>query len=250
MTVKTKAPRRVNHDEHEQHEHKHDLQEIHEDVPPDFYDTSVKSNLIQRYWHGRRFKEVARLATKVDGRLLDVGCDGGTLTEKVAARARPERVVGVDISAKSLAYTITRRPQFDLAVGDAEELPFAEASFAAIFCSEVIEHLVNPERMLSEVRRCLAPTGYAVVMVPTETPLFKLLWFCWTKFAKGKVWEHSHVQDFGGKSLDRLVKSAGFRVLQDKRFLGGMVRALKIAPASPVPSQIPVPAGRSESYLP
>jgi len=68
------------------------------------------------------------------------------------------------------------------------------------------------------------------VMVPAETPLFKLLWFCWTKFAKGKVWEHSHVQDFGGKSLDRIVKNAGFRVLQDKRFLGGMVRALKIAP--------------------
>jgi ubiquinone/menaquinone biosynthesis C-methylase UbiE len=228
MTVETRAPRRVNHDDHE---HKHDLQEIHEDVPPDFYDTSVKSNLIQRYWHGRRFKEVARLATKVDGCLLDVGCDGGTLTQKVAVRAQPERVVGVDISAKSLAYTITMRPQFDLAVGDAEELPFGDATFAAIFCSEVIEHLVNPERMLSEVRRCLAPAGYAVVMVPTETPLFKLLWFCWTKFAKGKVWEHSHVQDFGGKSLDRIVKSTGFRVLQDKRFLGGMVRALKIAPA-------------------
>lgn len=60
----------------------------------------------------------------------------------------------------------------------------------------------------------------------------------------------SEVQDFGGKSLDRIVKSAGFRVLQDKRFLGGMVRALKIAPASPAPSQIPAPAVRSESYLP
>jgi 2-polyprenyl-3-methyl-5-hydroxy-6-metoxy-1,4-benzoquinol methylase len=108
MTIDTRAPAQKRHDEHEKHEHKHDLQEIHEDVPADFYDTSVKDNLIQRYWHGRRFKEVAKLATKVDGRLLDVGCDGGTLTEKVAMRAWPERVVGVDISAKSLSFTIAR----------------------------------------------------------------------------------------------------------------------------------------------
>jgi len=216
---------------HAHHDHRHDLKEIHEDVPADFYDTSVKNNLIQKYWHGRRFREVAKLATKVDGRLLDVGCDGGTLTEKVAGRARPERVVGVDISAKSLAYTITRRPQFDVAVGDAEDLPFRDGTFEAIFCSEVMEHLENPDKMLSEVRRCLTPGGYAVVMVPAETPLFKVLWFFWTKFGKGKVWDHAHVQDFGGKSLDQIVQRAGFRVVKDRRFLLGMIRALKLTPA-------------------
>jgi len=220
------------HEGHGHHDaHRHELKEIHEDVPPDFYDTSVRNNLIQRYWHGRRFAEVAKLATKVNGKLLDVGCDGGTLTEKVAARARPQSVVGLDISAKSLAYTITKRPQFNLVVGDAEELPFPDSTFEAIFCSEVMEHLVSPEKMLSEVRRCLTPTGYAVVMVPAETKLFKVLWFFWTKFGKGKVWDHAHVQDFGGKALDEIVKSAGLRVVKDKRFLGGMVRALKVVSA-------------------
>jgi len=235
MTMKTRDHEKTIEKGHQGHvhhdDHRHELKEIHEDVPPDFYDTSVKNNLIQRYWHGRRFQEVAKLATKVNGTLLDVGCDGGTLTEKVAARARPERVVGLDISAKSLAYTITKRPQFDLIVGDAEELPFPDSTFEAIFCSEVMEHLVSPEKMLSEVKRCLTPTGYAVVMVPAETKLFKVLWFFWTKFGKGKVWDHAHVQDFGGRALDKIVGRAGFRVIKDKRFLGGMVRALKVVPA-------------------
>jgi hypothetical protein len=73
----------------------------------------------------------------------------------------------------------------------------------------------------------LTPTGYAVVMVPAETPLFKFLRFIWAKFGKGKVWDHDQVQDLVGKSLDRSVKSAGFRVLQDKRFLGRKVSASK-----------------------
>ena len=233
MTIepKTTKPAKDPHADHG-HDQRHELMDIHEDVPPDFYDTSVKNNLIQRYWHGRRFQEVAKLATKVNGRLLDVGCAGGTLTEKVAKRARPERVVGVDISVKSVAYSLTKRPQFDVTVGDAEELPFQDATFEAIFCSEVMEHLTSPDKMLSEVRRCLTPTGYAVVMVPAETPLFKFLWFFWTKYGKGKVWDHAHVQDFGGKSLDKIVKRAGFRVVQDKRFLLGMIRALKIVPAA------------------
>jgi len=145
----------------------------------------------------------------------------------------------VDISVKSLAYNLTKRPQFDVAVGDAEELPFRDATFDAIFCSEVMEHIEEPEKMLAEVKRCLAPKGYAVVMVPAETPLFKFLWFFWTKFGKGKVWDHAHVQDFGGKSLDRVVKNAGFRVLKDKRFLMGMIRAIKIVPEAESPATTP-----------
>jgi ubiquinone/menaquinone biosynthesis C-methylase UbiE len=221
-----------NHHDHDQ-AHKHDLKEIHEDVPPDFYDTSIKKNLIQRYWHGRRFQEVAKLATKVDGRLLDIGCDGGTLTERVAARAKPERVIGLDISVESLRYQQSKRPQFEVALGDAEELPFRDGSFQAVFCSEVMEHLTSPEKMLSEVNRCLSPKGYAVVMVPAETALFKVLWFFWTKFGKGKVWDHAHVQDFGGTALDEVIRRAGFRVVKDKRFLLGMVRAVKVVPLRP-----------------
>jgi len=217
--------------EHHHDDHKHALQDIHEDVPPDFYDTSVKRNPIQRYWHARRAQELARLASPVDGLMLDVGCDGGTLTEKVAGRAKPARVVGVDISAKALEYTMSKRPQFDLAVGDAEELPFRDDVFQAIFCSEVMEHLLSPDKMLSEVNRCLRPGGYAVVMVPAETRLFKVLWYFWTKLGPGKVWDHAHVQDFGGRALDRVVEQAGFRIIKDKRFLLGMVRALKLTAA-------------------
>ena len=206
------------------------LKEIHEDVPPDYYDTSIKTNLIQRVYHGRRFRAISSMVTKVDGPVLDIGCDGGTLLEKMAARAKSPQVVAIDVAHEAVEYTKNTRPDFAVMVGDAERLPFADGAFAAIFASEVLEHIHHPEHLFAEVKRCLREGGYGIVAVPAETPLFKLLWFLWTRFGKGRVWNHAHVQDFGRGHLDKVVKDAGFRITRDKRFLLGMLRAVKITP--------------------
>ena len=68
------------------------LKEIHEDVPPDYYDTGLKSNLVQRIYHSRRFNKVCSMVSKANGSILDIGCDGGTLLEKVAERAGAKTV--------------------------------------------------------------------------------------------------------------------------------------------------------------
>ncbi len=207
------------------------LKEIHEDVPPDYYDTSLRTNVIQRVYHGRRFAGICSMVSPVTGAILDIGCDGGTLLERVVERAKASRVVGIDLSGEAVAYTGAKRPDFDLLVGDAEDLPFHDSTFDAIFASEVLEHIHHPEKLFAEVRRCLKPAGYALVVVPRETPLFKFLWFFWTKFGKGRVWNHAHVQDFQKDSLDTLVTDAGFVVVDDRLFLAGMIRAVKISPA-------------------
>ena len=222
---------------HEHGHHDHDdgqkahLKEVHDDVPPDYYDTSMKTNLIQRFYHGRRFKKLCDLATKTDGALLDVGCDGGTLLERIADKAKPSTVVALDLSSEAVRYTLGKRPDFAGLVGDAEALPFRDDAFQAIFCSEVMEHIERPEHLFAEIKRCLATGGYAVVAVPHENALYKFLWFFWTRFGKGKVWRHAHVQDFTPASLDDLIATTGFRKVEDSYMLMRMIRAVKIAPA-------------------
>ncbi len=206
------------------------LKEIHEEVPPDFYDHSLKANPIQRVWHRRRFKWISGIATPIEGRVLDIGCNGATLTEIIAQKTGAREIVGVDIAHESVAYSKNKRPEFQLAVAHSEELPFRDGVFDMIFCSEVLEHVDHPERLLSEVRRCLKEDGYSIVEVPTETLFFKAIWFLWTRIGPGRAWHHAHVVDFRGDLLDRLVKEAGFKVLQRSVFLG-MLRAFKIAPA-------------------
>jgi SAM-dependent methyltransferase len=214
--------------------HDHDdhrsLKHIHEEVPPDYYDTSLKTNLIQRLYHNRRFDGICELVPKTAGTILDVGCDGGTLLERIAGKAQPSHVVALDLAADAVAYTIGKRPDFDGFVADGENLPFADGAFQAIFCSEVLEHVERPERLFAEFRRCLSPDGYAVVAVPRENPLFKFLWFFWTRFGKGKVWRHAHVQEFTMDSLDTLIRDSGFRKAKDKLLLFGMVRVVRIVP--------------------
>ncbi len=206
------------------------LKEIHEDVPPDFYDTSMKVNLIQRVWHGRRFRWITGLVSKVNGRVLDIGCDGGNLTEIVAAKTGAQEVVGIDISEEAVAYTKRKLSQFNFAVGHAEELPFRDAAFDMIFCSEVLEHVEHPERLLAEMKRCLKKDGYCIVEVPTENLIFKTIWFFWTRFGRGRAWHHAHVVDFRGDLLHRLVKEAGFQIVKESVFMG-MLRATTISPA-------------------
>jgi 2-polyprenyl-6-hydroxyphenyl methylase/3-demethylubiquinone-9 3-methyltransferase len=203
----------------------------HEDVPPDFYDSALRTNLIQRLWHKRRLQRIAALISKTNGRILDIGCDGITLTEAVAARAAAKEVVGIDILGKAVAYSKRKRPDFHLAIGHGEQLPFREAAFDVIVCLEVLEHVEHPDKLLSEMKRCLKMDGYALLMVPTETPLFRLLWFLWTRLGKGRVWRHAHVQEFRGELLDRLVSEAGFRVVENSVFMLGMLRAIKISSA-------------------
>ena len=205
------------------------LKEIHEEVPPDFYDRS-RVNIIQRIWHPRRFKWISGLATPVSGRMLDVGCDGATLTEVVAERCKPSEVIGIDIAHESVAYSKKKSPDFEFAVAHAEQLPFAEATFDMIFCSEVLEHIDHPEKMLGEVRRCLKQGACAIVEVPTETWFFKAVWSIWTRIGPGKAWHHAHVVDFKGDLLERIVKEAGFKIRRRSVFMG-MLRAFVITPA-------------------
>ena len=55
-------------------------------------------------------------------------------------------------------------------VGDGFRLPFADATFDAIFCESVIEHVPDPEAFLSAAGRALKPGGYWYLEVPFLQP--------------------------------------------------------------------------------
>jgi SAM-dependent methyltransferase len=105
-------------------------------------------------------------------RSLDLGCgDAGVFISHPQCK-------GTDLSVSlDLSFNAVRRcrdhhggsatPMY-FVVGDAQYLPFAEGVFDFVYCSEVLEHLVDPEKGLDEIRRVLEPEAEAVLTVPNE----------------------------------------------------------------------------------
>lgn len=203
------------------HDHQ-SLVGIHEDVPANHYDRGLKVNIFQKIWHNRRFSETSRIVKPVSGKILDVGCHGGTFTQVVLKRIGTKQIYGVDISHSAIEYIQKRIPYGHFQVASAEQLPFKTGTFDAVFCLEVLEHVDNPVRVVSEIRRVLKKGGYGVVLVPSESKLFKTIWFLWTLYYP--VWRHAHVQNFSGNKLDEVISEIGLKIIKSKIFNLGMLK--------------------------
>jgi len=208
------------------------LRDIHDEVPPDYYDASMRDNLFQRIWHTRRIEVVSGLLKGESGFLLDIGSAGGTLLERIFKASGIKGAVGIDASIEAVRYAAKAHSgpapggPFFLSA-DFYELPFPDRTFALVSAIEVLEHLHDPKNALTEIKRCLKDNGRIVVLVPNENnPLFRLIWWFWTK-GKGRVWKEAHVQKFTKGSLKGLLKEAGFRVIETRMFLLGMLMAMK-----------------------
>lgn len=203
-----------------------DLVKLHEGVSPDHYDLGIKKNLFQKYWHFRRFREVLKLLTPVDGKVVDIGCHSGLFTEKIIHKISPKEIYGIDISKKSIEKAKKRIRQGKFQTGDAQNLPFEENSFDAAFCLEMIEHVDYPGKVLQEIHRVLKKQGYALVLVPTDNLLFRVIWFLWN--LRYPVWKHVHVQSFQGDLLEKMVKKKGFKIESVKTFNFKMLKLVRV----------------------
>ena len=99
-----------------------------------------------------------RLARRLVGRSLDIGCGIGDML------IHRGNMVGVDINPRTVAFCQSRGATALLMQPDA--LPFAQGEFDSALMDNVLEHIFQPQRLLSEVRRVLKPGGRLLVGVP------------------------------------------------------------------------------------
>lgn len=128
------------------------------------------------------------------GTVLDIGCGSALVADRL--RHETAHYVGVDFGAHHVSYARRRLPvdaPLRVSIGrcDGEALPFRDHVFDVIVMSEVIEHLLRPERAVWEVARVLKPGGAFIMTtnnaseVPLHSPLTHL--FVWIERAVGSV---------------------------------------------------------------
>src|SRR5204862_8134477 len=103
-------------------------------------------------------------------RVLDIGCGDGRFTAALAGHgAHP---VGADVSPVALARARERHSELEFVPLEADgPLPFADASFAVAWASELLGHVADTGGLLSELRRVLAPRGRLLVTTPYHGPV-------------------------------------------------------------------------------
>lgn len=102
------------------------------------------------------------LDNEPDSVLLDLGCDDGELTKKLAEKINTKKIYGVEIVDERMEKArnnglITKK--FNLN----NRFDFEDNFFDVVHANQVIEHLYNSDNFISELYRILKPNGYAIV---------------------------------------------------------------------------------------
>jgi SAM-dependent methyltransferase len=105
---------------------------------------------------------VCHLGSRLGGRLLEVGC--GDAPYRALFASRVERYVASDLEASPGRVDV---------VTDGGHLGFRSDSFDSVLCTQVLEHVPDPLRVLSEVRRVLRPGGLALLTVPLNSGIHR-----------------------------------------------------------------------------
>lgn len=156
----------------------------------------------------------ARLLRHVrDGeRVLDVGCSSGYLARPLVARGCS--VIGVerDPAAAAAARAVCE----DVLVGDVEamELPLEPGTFDVVLCGDLIEHLRDPEALLTRLRPLLAPGGRLVLTTPNVANWamrLSLLVGRWRYTNRG-ILDRTHTHLFTRSTLVEALERAGYAV--------------------------------------
>ncbi|MEM6588841.1 MAG: bifunctional 2-polyprenyl-6-hydroxyphenol methylase/3-demethylubiquinol 3-O-methyltransferase UbiG [Pseudomonadota bacterium] len=134
---------------------------IYDDVAKQWWSDDIKWVRTLKAMVPARLRWFDQYNNWVGQRVLDLGCAGGFMAE--ALHNSGAEVTGIDPAAEAISAARTHAIHegygihYDVGVGEA--LPYEDASFDAVVCVDVLEHVSDLDRVLREVHRVLVPGG-------------------------------------------------------------------------------------------
>lgn len=142
---------------------------LEHDIDDYYARASLPIRLIER----RRLAIIRRMMGSGAGRrILEIGCGGGHVL-----RLFPDAsLVGVDVSSVMLAKARRNLAGYrvELRHGEVGEMDWGDGAFDGLICTEVLEHVVEPEAVLGHARRLLRTGGRAVFTFPNDRLIGRL----------------------------------------------------------------------------
>lgn len=156
-----------------------------------------------------------RISLSPGSRILDIGCGNGRHTAAAYGLSQT-RVVGADRNVADLTSAADRLRFHDrlgahgggiwmLSAADITRLPFSSNRFDLVICSEVLEHVPDHRRAVSELARVTKPGHPVVVSVPRRIPE----WICWKLSRDYANANQGHIRIYEKRQLFDLLAGAG-----------------------------------------
>ena len=130
------------------------------DLKAEFY-----RNKDDAYWSWIRW-DLIQLIPTGDHKILEIGCGAGHTLKKLKELGKAKEIVGIEINEQ---LTQDLSDNLDgLYVGDVEimDLPNTEKYLDYILFGDVLEHLINPRRVLQRCRSLMSDDGFVIASIP------------------------------------------------------------------------------------
>lgn len=155
------------------------------------------------------YQTCIKIAGKIEGNIIDIGCGQGFLLEKILKKFKINLAAGIDISPQLCSIAVNRIPNATILNLDAEDIDtkFNESLFDFVFMTEVLEHLLDPWKVLIKVSKILRPNGKLILTVPNRD------WFGYEKYkVSRKVFQpvDDHFYKIG--EIKKLLEQSNFQI--------------------------------------
>ena len=162
--------------------------------------------------------------------MLDVGCGAGEFGKRMQSKLNAE-VWGVEYVPD--VAEIARKSLFKVFAGDAAVIlpTLPEGYFDLITFNDVLEHMVDPESVLSSARRLLSPDGVVLVSLPNLrhwNEFRRLLWNGEFEYADKGILDRTHLRFFTAKSIPGFFRRAGYHITRMRGLNPTPSRSLKV----------------------
>ena len=179
--------------------------------PPGWLPASEQGRRTDYYAHLRA--EVIEAIPEGGATVLDVGCGKGTLGRWLKENG-VRTAWGIELVPA--AGEEARRWLDDVVVGNVEqaELPWPEASVDGIICADVLEHTVDPWKVVARLKRLLKPGGWIVASLPNvafHRNIRSMLRGEW-RYADEGLLDRTHLRFFTLQTIEELFARNGMAI--------------------------------------
>lgn len=178
-------------------------------------DPKRKKNYKLSFKDDYRLKRLTENIKLKKGRMLDIGCGGGLLTESLPFYYPEVKIYGYDVSKTAINYAKKfGSGKVTYKTGN-KRIPFSSNFFDVCICMDVMEHIPDVDFFLKEVKRVLKKEGSFFLVVPCEGQPFTFTWF-FKKIGIGsnltyKNWGHIH-PEFTHEVVIKLLEKHKFKI--------------------------------------